>query len=364
MIAKLEDLASVEDASEYRQPDRHDRRAASLKRWRQTLGVRNLSAVYFGVVLFVVFSVWVPKTFLTVNTLRIVLSEQSVTALLAIGLVVPLAAGAFDLSIGYTLGAANVTAAWAMQAGHSPWTAVAMALAAGFVVGIANGILVVRAKISSFIATLGVSSILASFVTWRSNNHQLVGLDNNFKRLANNDLFGLSWSVYFLICVALIVWYVLEHRPTGRYVYAAGGSPEAARLSGVRTSFVVFGAMVTAGLISALAGVVLTSRIGVGSPSIGPPYLIPAFAAAFLGSTQLRAGRFNVWGTLIAVYVLAMGVKGLQLAGVPFWIPDLFNGAALLLAVGLSGLRRRTGARSLWRPGSQRTRLAGQRGTA
>jgi ribose transport system permease protein len=84
---------------------------------------------------------------------------------------------------------------------------------------------------------------------------------------------------------------------------------------------------------------------------VGPGYLLPVIAAVFLGSTQFRGGRFNIWGTVVAAYVLAVGVKGLQLAGLPVWIPDLFNGAALLLAVGLAAWRRT--------PSTRRTRLGG-----
>lgn len=147
--------------------------------------------------------------------------------------------------------------------------------------------------------------------------------------------------VYYLLVLAIVIWFVLEHTPVGRRVYATGGGADAARLAGVRTSRVIFAAFVASAVIASLAGVLQTASIGTGDPNIGPSYLLPAFAAAFLGSTQIKPGRFNVWGTVLAVYVLATGVKGLQLAGAPFWLPDLFNGVALLLAVGLSGLPRR-----------------------
>jgi len=110
---------------------------------------------------------------------------------------------------------------------------------------------------------------------------------------------------------------------------------------------VVVVALVCCGAIAAFSGLLVSSALGTGDPTIGPAYLLPAFSAAFLGSTQFRGGRFNVWGTVLAVYVLATGVKGLQLAGAPIWIPDLFNGVALLLAVGLAkyqGTARRAGA--------------------
>jgi ribose transport system permease protein len=126
---------------------------------------------------------------------------------------------------------------------------------------------------------------------------------------------------------------------------------------------VVYGSLVACGLIAALAGILLTSRLGNADPTIGPGYLVPAFTAAFLGSTQFKSGRFNVWGTIVSVYVLATGVKGLQLSGAPVWIPDAFNGASLLVAVGLArfhGLDLVRQLRQLFRSGRPRSQRAGR----
>lgn len=128
----------------------------------------------------------------------------------------------------------------------------------------------------------------------------------------------------------------LERTPTSRRVYATGGNIDAARLSGVRTTAVIYGSPAACGLIAALAGMLVTARLANADPTIGPGYLVPAFTAAFLGSTQFKGGHFNVWGTIVSVYVLAAGVKGLQLSGAPVWIPDAFNGTSLLVAVGLA----------------------------
>jgi ribose transport system permease protein len=129
---------------------------------------------------------------------------------------------------------------------------------------------------------------------------------------------------------------VLERTPLGRRIYATGGNIEAAKLAGVRTSVIIVGSLMVCGAVAALGGILLTARLGNADPTVGPSFLLPAFTAAFLGSTQFRRGRFNVWGTVLAVYVLAVGVKGLQLSGAPVWIPDAFNGAALILAVGMA----------------------------
>lgn len=311
-------------------------------RWRRAVSFRNISAIYVWLLLIVIFSIWVPSTFLTSTTLKSMLSQEAVTAILALGLVVPLAAGMYDLSIGYAAGAAAVGLAWVMvQHGQGTILSIVVALGIGFAVGVLNGILVTKARINSFIATLAMGSILSAFITYLTNNEQIIGLRSGFVALGTTEVFGVTLPVFYMLGLAVVLWYVLEHTPVGRYLYATGGNEEAARLAGVPTRRYVFGSLVASGVIAGIAGVVVTARIGAGAPAVGPPYLLPAFAAAFLGATQFKPGRPNVWGTVVAVYVLATGVKGLELAGAPFWLPDLFNGVALLLAVGLAGYEGR-----------------------
>jgi ribose transport system permease protein len=323
-------------------------RQRDLGRIARLLSFRNISAVYVFIVLFVIFSIWVPSTFLSGDTWRALIDSQAVTAMLAVGLVVALSAGAFDLAIGATLGFGSILVAWLLVNHGIPMVpAIALTIVAGAVVGLVNGLLVVKARIDSFIATLGMSSILLAMIAWISSSQQIPGLSNSFQKLGTTQIFGLTLPVYLMLGIALAAWYVLDLTPVGRHVYATGGNTEAARLAGVRTGAVVVLALVCCGAVAAFSGLLVTSALGTGDPTIGPAYLLPAFSAAFLGSTQFRGGRFNVWGTVLAVYVLATGVKGLQLAGAPIWIPDLFNGVALLLAVGLAkyqGSARRAGA--------------------
>lgn len=321
------------------------------------LSFRNVSALYVFVALFILFAFWVPDTFLTWQVWQTLFDAEAVTAILAIALVIPLAAGSFDLAIGAELGFGAIVVAWLLaELGVPIVPAIVLTLVGGALVGLASGLLVIKVKIDSFIATLGVSSILFALIAWISNSTQILDLGSSFQSIATTKLLGLTLPVYIMLVVALVVWYVLECTSVGRRVYATGGNADAARLAGIRTSLVVVGSLVACGLVAALAGILVSSRLATGDPSIGPAYLLPAFSAAFLGSTQFRGGRFNVWGTVVAVYVLATGIKGLQLAGAPVWIPDLFNGVALLLAVGLARYER-----SAARDGAIRRRLRGGR---
>lgn len=329
---------------------RFDHRRSPIK-WKM-FHPRNIGVVYLYALIWLVFVTWVPDTWLTWLTHRSVLNANAILVVVAIGLLVPLAAGVFDLSIAGTISASSVVVSWGLvEAGWSVPVSILAALLVGLVVGNINGFLVVKVKIDSFIATLGMSSVLTAFAVWRSQNRSILGFPDSFKSLATEFAFGLNKTVLVAIVLAFGLWFVLEHTALGRYLFATGGAREAARLAGVQTDRYVWGALVTSAMFAALAGVLLAAQFGSTQAQSGSPYLLPAFAAAFLGSTQFKR-RFNVWGAVLSVFVLQSGVKGLQLAGVgTTWIESLFFGVALIVAVGFSSYRKRVhgGERRWWR---------------
>lgn len=324
-----------------------EREGLGMRGFARFLSPRNISAIYVFVAFLILFTIWIPSTFWTTTTWRSLLQTQAITALVAVGLVLPLAAGVFDLSVGTAVGAGSMLVSWFLVTkGIAVVPAVLLTVVAGIVIGLANGLLVVKARIDSFIATLGVSSVLAALVLSLSGGEQIIGLGTSFQAIAGSQLFGITYPVYMLLIISFVAWYALERTPAGRRVYATGENSEAARLAGVRTARIVVGALIVSATVAAFGGLLQASSLGTGDPTVGPDYLLPAFSAAFLGSTQFRGGRFNVWGTVVSVYVLATGVKGLQLAGAPIWLPQLFNGVALLVAVWLTKYQRRAGAQS------------------
>jgi ribose transport system permease protein len=324
-------------------------------RRRPTLpGLRSVSALYLLGLVMVVFGTWVPQTFMTQETFRLVLSDQAVVGILALALLVPLVNGAFDLSCGAMLGFSLVVVSW-LQANTglgAPLSCV-LALVACGLAGAGSGLLTVKFGVNSFIATLGMSQVLTAATLYLSKNRQIVGvLSNEYQSWGRRDVLGVPVVFCYLIGLAVLVWYVLECTPLGRHMFATGANAEAARLSGVRTDRMVWGSLVTSAVISGIAGLVFGAEVGSFSNSFGPPLLFPAFAAVFFGATQVKR-RPNVWGAVLAVYTLAFGVKGLQLAfqdGV-YWITPTFNGVALLVAVSLA-TRNRT-ARLVRRPAKE-----------
>jgi ribose transport system permease protein len=311
--------------------------AKRAPRRHRALRPSHLTGVFIWAAFIAVFAIWVPDTFLTSLTAQTILSEQAVTAIVAIGLLAPLAAGVFDLSVGSMVGlSAMMISSLTANSGLPLVPAVVLTLAIGATVGAINGFLIVGVRINSFIATLAMSSVLLAPAHAVSGETIVSGLPSSLTGLTEGRVAGIPVIAFYMAAIGLIVWYLLEHTPTGRRITATGSGPEAARLAGVRTGRLIFGSLVMSALLATVAGILLASKLRTATPELGPAYLLPAFAAAFLGTTQVKPGRFNVLGTMVAIFLLATGVKGLQLAGAPDWVNDLFNGVALIIAVSLS----------------------------
>jgi ribose transport system permease protein len=296
--------------------------------------------------LIVIFAAWTPGTFLTGATIKSVAGEQAITGLLALAVLIPLAAGVFDLSIAQNLGLSAVVVGALISWLHfNPVAAALTALVIGVAIGVVNGFLVAVVGVNSFIATLGMQSVLLAATEAIANGQYLGPFPNSFETIGSASPLGIPIVTIYLFALGILAWWLLEHSPLGRRTYATGASPDAARLAGIRTKRYVLASYIVCGFGGSLAGVLLSAQVGSVSQDIGPPYLLPAYAACFLGATQLKPGRFNVWGTLIALYLLATGVKGLQLVGAATWITDLFNGIALVVAVSVVVLGQKARAR-------------------
>jgi len=311
--------------------------APRAKRRKLSLGFDRFSGVYLWALFLIVFGIWVPEQFLTTSTLHSVAAQQAVTGMVALAVLIPLAAACYDLSVGAT---ANLTGILTIVLLNNHHWAVVPAIAAGiivaFAIGCVNAFIVVKLGVNSFIATLGMGSILAATQVIVSGNAQpLPPTSTAWNNLTQTTVFGFQIVVLYLIILAIVLWWVTAHTPVGRYLYAIGGNTEAARLSGVRVERFTALTLIASATIGGMAGILFSSLNGP-SLNFGGTLLLPAFAAVFLGSTQLIPGRFNVWGTLLAIYVLATGVQGLQLVSGASWLNDMFNGVALIIAVALS----------------------------
>jgi ribose transport system permease protein len=301
------------------------------------LGFDRFSALYLWALFMVWFGITKHATFLSHTTFKLVLQENVIIGVLALAFLVPLATGTFDLSIGAMMSMALVITSYLAKHNTMPvLAAMCVALGACALTGFISGFFVVKLHVNSFIATLGMSQVITAFILHTSVQSISGAFSQSYMNIGAADLFGVQRLVYYLAILAIVTWYVFEHTPLGRFMFATGGNPEAARLAGVPTDRLVWGSLVASGVIAGFAGIIYSWKVGNYDQSVGPGYLFPAIAAVFFGASQLK-GRANVWGTMIALYALAFGIKGLQLTFVNSnWIEPMFQGVSLLAAVSLA----------------------------
>jgi ribose transport system permease protein len=299
-------------------------------------------------ILIIVFSVLRPTEYFTRANFDSLISTQATLLLLAIAFMIPIIIGDLDLSVSGTAGL-SLTLVGYLNGLHG-WPIVAAALVgigAAVVVGLVNVILVVGLGVDVIVTTLGVYTVLVG-ISLGISGAPIGNISIGFTNFLSTSFLGLQVAFWIVIALCLIVWYILSQTPLGRRIFVTGANREVARLSGIRVANLRSLCLMTAAVLGGLAGVLIGGVEGSSDPTVGPSLLFPALAAVFLGSTAITPGRFNVWGTVIGVYFLVFGVAGLEQMGLSGWISQVFNGAALVVAVTLAKVtdpRRRQSAR-------------------
>jgi ribose transport system permease protein len=310
--------------------------------------VYNYGLLLALIALAAVFSVLLPDTFPTIGNAGSILTGSAALAMIAIGVTLPLIVQQFDLSAGFMATFASLIVVGLLSFNHAPvWLAICVALAVSGIVGLVSGLLVAYAKLSSLVVTLAVGSLLFGASEIYSGGATIYqSVPKAFLAIGQSRVAGIPLPFVYVIIVALIAWYVLEYRPVGRYMYAIGGGEEGARLVGIKVDRLVVSVFVASALMAGLGGVVQSSRVGSANPSILQTLLLPAFTAAFLGATSIRPGQYNIWGTVLAVYLVGLGTTGLFMLGASSYTEPVFDGAVLLIAIVLAKLSARRLARS------------------
>lgn len=314
--------------------------ALAPKRSHGTEFLKRYALIVAWAALIVVFGVLEPDTFLTTGNFATILGSQVSILVLTLALLIPLTAGDYDLSIAYNLTfSAMIVAIFNVDHGWPILAAIALALVVGGLIGFINGALVTLFNLNSFIVTLGTGTFIYGLVFWVSDSRTISGVSDSLVTAVSGErLLGIPLGFYYGVLLCIVVWYVFEFTPLGRRLLVVGRGRSVAKLSGIRVSRMRWGALVASGVLAALAGVVYTGTTGAADPTSGTSFLLPAFAAAFLGATTIAPGRFNPIGAFVAVYFLITGITGLQLLGASTYVQQLFYGGALVLAVVLSQL--------------------------
>lgn len=311
---------------------------------RVALGVFARYGTILGLaVMIIAFSMLSPKAFPSVSNFTNVINQASLAMIIAGGLTMAVIVGELDLSIGFAASLHGLLVTGLIVSNKIPIPiAIAIVVALGAVIGLVNGFIVTRMKVNSVIATLGVGTILTGLAFAYTSGVPIVsGVPEAFLQLSlGRWLFGIPNNIIIMIIVLGALWALVERTSIGQEIQAVGGNPAAARLAGIDVAKVKTLGFVISGMCAALTGILLASRLGSGTTSAADSYLLTAFAAVFLGSATLRDGEFHIFGTFVGALIIAFGFNGLNIFGAPTFSQYIFQGAILIVAVGLSSLGR------------------------
>lgn len=296
---------------------------------------QNYVVILVGIVLAILFCLLRPDSFATTANLTMILgSVAPLKIILALGILIPLIAGDYDMSAGATMTFCSMVTAYVYQVMLMPLiVAITMGILAGGLIGALNGFIVTKFNINPFIVTMGTQTLVLGLALGISTQNITIIRDDILTKISVSKIFSLPVVFYYTIILCAILFYVFEKTSIGKRVLIVGSNQNVAKLSGIKVSRVRFLCFLSSGLIAGIAGVLYVGKTGAGSPQAASSYLMPAFAAVFLGSTIIKMGRYNPIGTLVAVYFLEMTTTGLQHLGAPSWIQNFFYGLALIGAV-------------------------------
>lgn len=315
--------------------------ARTAANWRGTTVVvlRDYAVIVTGVIVFIVLSA-TQSAFFSVTNLENIAYQNAPLAIMAVGTTIAIIMRGFDLSMGSVYAFAGVTAAW--LANHvDPTVGIIGGVATGVLVGVVNGLLVTKGRVNSFLATLATGIIVVALGNLITGGFQITVTSPSFQTIGTSRVLGLQDATWLLVIFAVVVGVILSQARFGRYSYAIGGNPTAARLSGVRLNVVQIAAFGLSGLGAGAAGVIAASQIGQGSTDVGSDLTLQAIAAVVVGGTSIAGGSGAIWRSVFGVALLGMIANGISLFGVNPVYGDIITGLIILVAVALQGLTKR-----------------------
>lgn len=297
--------------------------------------LQSYIVVIVGIILILLFCVLKPDTFATEANLKTILgSVAPLRIMLALGILIPLIAGDYDMSAGAVMALSSMIVSHVYQVMNMPLgVAITMGILTGALIGCLNGFIVTKFNINPFIVTMGTQTLVSGLALGVSTQNITITRSEALSNIAITKILGLPLVFFYTLILCAILFYTFEKTSIGKRVLIVGNNQNVAKLSGIKVTRVRFLCFTISGAIAGMAGVLYAGKTGSGSPQAAMAYLMPAFAAVFLGSTIIKMGRYNPIGTLIAVYFLETTTTGLQHLGAASWIQNIFYGGALIAAV-------------------------------
>jgi ribose transport system permease protein len=308
--------------------------------------ISRTSLIGIWLVMIAVYAILEPGTFLQSGTFQTIFGSQVELVFLALALICTFVVGEFDLSVASMMGlSATLVPLLVVEHGMNSVLASVLAVLAAGAVGSVNGFLVIVVGVDAIVATLGMATFILGITLALTNLEAVNGLSATYSQLALRDVLGLPIAFYYGLVATMLLAYLLTSTPLGLRMAFVGSGREVARLAGINVRRIRFGAYVASGVLCGIGGVIVTATLGGYDPNASTTYLLPAFAAVFLGTAAIQPGKFNPIGTLIGVYFLQTGIVGLQLQGLTGWISSVFYGGTLVLAVAITTLIQKRAGR-------------------
>ncbi|WP_025949729.1 ABC transporter permease [Geobacillus thermocatenulatus] len=302
---------------------------------KRTWDVKKLGPLIGLFLLCIVLSV-LSDDFLTMDNWLNLLRQVSINALIAFGMTFVILTGGIDLSVGSVIALSSAITAGMMAQGISGWAAIFIGLLAGMAMGGLNGLLITKGKVAPFIATLATMTAFRGLTLVYTDGRPITGFASDdilFQMMGRGYFFGIPVPIVFMLIVYMVLYIVLKKTTFGRHTYAIGGNEEASRLSGLRVDRLKIYVYALTGTLSALAGLILTSRLNSAQPTAGTAYELDAIAAVVLGGTSLSGGKGWIFGTLVGALIIGVLNNGLNLLNVSSFYQQVIKGAVILLAV-------------------------------
>lgn len=300
---------------------------------RKRSGVIQRMGPLLGLILLVVILSIISSDFLSISNIFNVLRQVSINALIAFGMTFVILTGGIDLSVGSIVALSSALAAGMMASGTNTGIAILAGILSGAAMGTVNGIIISRGKVAPFIATLATMTIFRGLTLVYTQGKPITGLPESFGMIGRGYLFEIPMPVIWVLIAFIILYVILKFTTLGRHVYALGGNEEATRLSGINTHQVKTLVYTISGLLAAVSGIILTSRLNSAQPTAGTSYELDAIAAVVIGGTSLSGGKGWIAGTLVGAMIIGILDNGLNLMNVSSFYQQVVKGAVILLAV-------------------------------
>ena len=295
--------------------------------------------IYIALLLLVILMALIAPNFFSIKNGLNIAQAVSINAIVASGMTVVILTAGIDLSVGSIVAASGVATVLLLNGGVPTAIAALVAILVGALIGLINGAIIAYLALPAFIVTLGALTYTRGVAYSMHGGPVQIAGESGIESIGNGSIGGIPMPVFIMIFVYWFFWFLLERTKFGRHVYAVGGNPQAARLSGIDVKKVLMSVYVISGVTAGLAGLMFASRVRSGQVTAGVGYELDAITAVILGGTSLFGGRGRIFGTLIGALLIGVLSNGLVLLGVPIYTQLMIKGGVIILAVAIDTLR-------------------------